>query len=107
MGGGVLDTQGDGRPSLSPNSQWIVTDIYLGRDRKRSLILYDIFNQKLHIVGKFFSGWQFDGTNRCGLHPRWSPDGNWIAIDSANTGRRGLYFIDLKGIIADSPVGVI
>ena len=29
-------------------------------------------------VGAFFSPWRYDGSVRCDLHPRWSPDGRWV-----------------------------
>lgn len=99
LGEGILDVQGDGHPSFSPNGRWLVTDTYPGRDRKCSLLLYDTLEKKLNIVGRFFSPWRFNGAVRCDLHPRWSPDGNWIAIDSVHTGRRGLYLLDVRRLI--------
>lgn len=98
IGAGVLDAQGDGHPSFSPDRRWLVTDTYPGRDRKSSLILYDIREGMVHVVGRFFSPWRFNGPDRCDLHPRWSPDGNWVAIDSVHTGRRGLYLIKVNGL---------
>ncbi|MFA5240017.1 MAG: hypothetical protein WC476_09985 [Phycisphaerae bacterium] len=101
FGEDIIDMHGDGHPSFSPNGRWLITDTYPGRDRKRALLLYDTLNRNLFLVGQFFSPWQFNDTTRCDLHPRWSPDGNWIAIDSAHTYRRGLYLIDVKGLLVD------
>jgi len=97
---GIIDAQGDGHPSFSPDRRWLVTDTYPGRDRKSSLLLYDTIGGQLHVAGRFLSPWRFNGTTRCDLHPRWSPDGNWVAIDSVHTGRRGLYLIDVSGLVA-------
>lgn len=101
LGEGILDVNGDGHPSFSPNRRWLVTDTYPGRDRKCSLLLYDMIENTLHVAGRFLSPWRFNGAGRCDLHPRWSPDGRWIAIDSVHTGRRGLYFIDVSRLTID------
>lgn len=99
LGKGVVDVYGDGHPSFSPDGRWLITDTYPGRDRKCSLLLYDALGGDLYVVGQFFSPWRFNGTARCDLHPRWSPDGKWVAIDSVHTGRRGLCLIDLSRLV--------
>lgn len=102
LGGGQLDQFGDGHPSFSPDGRWLVTDTYPGRDRRRRLLLFDTQRERLHELGCFFTSWKFDGVSRCDLHPRWSPDGKWIGVDSVHSGRRALYLLDVSGLIAES-----
>jgi len=95
----ALDAFGDGHPSVSPNGEWIVTDTYPDRTRTRTLILYNIENERMIPVGKFLAPFKFDGDVRCDLHPRWSPDGSCISIDSAHEGQRKSYILDVSEII--------
>lgn len=102
VGEGVLDLYGDGHPSYSPDGRWIVTDTYPNKGRQRTLLLYEVETARCVEVGRFFSPWSFDTTARCDLHPRWSPDGTLISIDSAHEGRRRSYIVDVGNIIASS-----
>ena len=99
IGEGTLDRYGDGHCSFSPDKKWIVTDTYPDRSRQQKLILFDTGTQEPVIVGRFFSPWNFKDTYRCDLHPRWSPDGKWISIDSAHEGRRRTYFVNVCKIV--------
>lgn len=93
-----LDGFGDGHPSLSPDGRWIVTDTYPNRLRRRTLWLYDLETGNRILLGQFHAPFQFDGVMRCDLHPRWSPDGQLVSIDSAHSGERGSYIIDVSSI---------
>jgi len=99
IGEGVLDRYGDGHCSFSPDGRWIVTDTYPDRARQQRLLLFDILKEKYVTVGRFFSPWEFLDSRRCDLHPRWSPDGQWISIDSAHEGIRRTYFVDVSKIV--------
>jgi len=99
LGEGVLDRYGDGHPSYSPKGRWIVTDTYPDRYRQRHLLLFDTVANTIVNVGRFFAPWSFDGNGRCDLHPRWSPDGSMLSIDSAHTGYRSTYFVDVSSIV--------
>lgn len=101
VGPGVLDRYGDGHCSFSRDGRWILTDTYPDRARQQRLILFDIHTSNMITVGRFFSPWNYSGVFRCDLHPRFSPDGKWISIDSAHNGRRRTYFIDLRGLLGD------
>ena len=99
IGEGVLDIYGDGHPSFSPDRRWIITDTYPDRARQQHLLLFAVETGKLIEVGKFLEPLAFNGPNRCDLHPRWSPDGNLISIDSSHEGKRKTFFLDISAII--------
>ncbi len=96
-----LDGFGDGHPSLSPDGEWVVTDSYPDRRRRRSLTLFHLASGRTIDLGEFFAPFGFDGTRRCDLHPRWSPDGRFVSIDSAHDGTRRSYVIDVRDYISD------
>lgn len=91
-----LDGFGDGHPSVSPDGKWVVTDTYPDRTRTRSLWLYNIESERSVRLGDFFSPFEFDGPTRCDLHPRWSPDGRSVSVDSVHEGNRGTYIMDVS-----------
>lgn len=54
---------------------------------------------KRYPLGHFHSPKEYNGEWRCDLHPRFSPNGRKVAIDSAHGGDgRQLYLIDISGI---------
>lgn len=89
---------GDGHPSVSPNKEWIVTDTYPDKKRQRHLILYHLPTGRIKMVGSFFAPWRFDEEVRCDLHPRWSPSGHLISIDSVHEGIRRNYILNVKNL---------
>jgi hypothetical protein len=95
----ALDGYGDGHPSLSPDGRWIVTDTYPDRTRKRSLVLYNLESEETVTIGTFFAPLAFEGELRCDLHPRFSPDGTSVSIDSAHDGRRYSYLLDIGSLV--------
>lgn len=101
IGYGILDRFGDGHPSFSPDRKWIVTDSYPDKRRMRRLVLFDCERERMIEVGRFYSPWRFEGSARCDLHPRWSPDGRHISIDSAHTGARQSYTIDVSRLTCE------
>ena len=100
IGKGILDKYGDGHPSYSPDGRWIVTDTYPDKARQRHLLIFDTKTEELIELGRFFAPWKFEGPCRCDLHPRWSPDGNLISIDSAHEGNRQSYVIDVRCLVS-------
>ena len=94
-----INHNGDGHPSISPNKEWIVYDSYPDKKRVSYLKLYNLKNNEIIKIGEFFSPMKFYGYYRCDLHPRWSPDGKFISIDSTHEGTRRTYMIDVSKII--------
>lgn len=86
--GTSLWKHGDGHPSFSPDRQWIVTDSYPDRRRVQTLYLFQTATSQEYPVVRVVTPWRYQGTKRCDLHPRWSPDGQYVSFDSAEDGRR-------------------
>lgn len=101
FGPSELDTYGDGHPSISPDREWVIVDTYPNRERQRSLLLIPKDGSKIVEVGRFFAPLKYSGANRCDLHPRWSPDGTMLSIDSTHSGERKTYFVKLNEFMSD------
>lgn len=93
---------GDGHPSVSPDKTWMITDTYPDKGRQRHLILYNLRTNQMKVVGKFFSPWKYDEEKRADLHPRWSPNGKMISIDSTHEGIRQNYILDISKLVSKS-----
>lgn len=99
IGDGVLTC--DGHCSFSPDRKWVLTDTYPNRYGMRTLILYRMSNGKRIDVDRFYSPKEIWGEIRCDLHPRWSPDGTQVCIDSVHEGERQVYIVDVSSYISN------
>ena len=104
-GGQAVDIGGDvmyrdGHCTYLPGNEWIVNDTYPDANRNRSVFLYHVATGKVVPVGLFHSPKEYDGEWRCDLHPRHSPDGNFLVIDSPHTGQgRQMHLVDIRNLI--------
>lgn len=85
-----LNSFGDGHPTYIGNNKFI-TDTYPNKSRMKKLLLVDIDNNHVQILGEFLEPLSFREQCRCDLHPRWSQSENSIYIDSTHSGQRHLY----------------
>ena len=99
IGRNILDIYGDGHPSFSPDRRWILTDSYPDKARKQHLLLYEIATEKLTEIANFLAPLKYSAATRCDLHPRWSPDGNWISVDATYEGKRMSYLLDVSALV--------
>jgi Tol biopolymer transport system component len=92
----------DGHPSISPLGNWVITDTYRNKKTRMTyLYLYNISENRIIKLARFFHPFKYKGEIRVDLHPKWSPDGKSIFVESGHTGRRQLYKIDITKIIAN------
>lgn len=90
----------NGHCTYLPGNRWILNDTYPDRERKQHPYLYQIASGKRVALGHFRSPAQYSGEWRCDTHPRFSPDGRKVVIDSPHGGNgRQLYLIDISGIV--------
>ena len=98
--GSELMTQ-DGHVNCLPHGEWLMNDTYPNEERIRSLYLYHVPEAQRIDIGAFLSPREYDGEWRCDLHPRLSPDGRKVIIDSVHEGYgRQMYLIDIGAIVA-------
>ena len=90
----------DGHCTYLPGGAWILCDAYpAGDPRHQPLYLYQVTSGRRLELGAFPAPAQYTGEWRCDLHPRSSPDGRFVLIDSAHAGDgRQIYRIDVDDI---------
>lgn len=99
----------NGHITLHQNGDWILTDTY-NIDGYIYLYMYHIPSKTIVPLNRLaykLGGYLFPynpGLLRVDLHPRFSPDGKTIAIDSSHEGfGRQIYLIDISSIIDNPP----
>ncbi len=85
----------NGHCTYLPGNRWIVNDAYPDKERNQPLYLYEVATGRAIELGRFHSPAAYTGEWRCDLHPRSSPDGTKICIDSPHEGGRQMYLIDV------------
>jgi hypothetical protein len=99
-GGDIFHT--DGHCSFSPDRRWVLTDTYPNKEHHRTLILYRPESNHRVDIGSFYSVPMGVSELRCDLHPRWSPDGRQVCIDSTHEGTRQMYVLDVEPVVTPS-----
>lgn len=92
----------DGHCTYLPGGRWIVNDTYpQGPDRLQRVYLYEVATGRCVDLGAFPSPADYTGEWRCDTHPRHSPDGRWLCIDSPHTGSgRQMHLLDIGSVVA-------
>jgi hypothetical protein len=86
-------------PVKGQPGRWILNDTYPDASRLQHPFLYDTRTGTRHPLGHFHSPREYAGEWRCDTHPRSSPDGMKVCIDSPHEGGRQMYVIDVSGIV--------
>ena len=90
----------DGHVTYLPGNEWIVNDSYPDKNRLQTVFLYHVATSKIVLLGRFRSPPEYTGEWRVDTHPRHSPDGRSIVIDSPHTGEgRQMHLIDVSRIV--------
>jgi hypothetical protein len=84
VGEGVMT--GNGHCTYLPGNEWILNDTYPDKERKQNVYLYHVASGKKVPIGSFLAPPEYSGEWRCDTHPRFSPDGRSVVIDSAHGG---------------------
>jgi hypothetical protein len=88
----------NGHCSYLPGNRWILNDTYPDKQRNQNVYLYEPATNRRIWLGHFLSPPEYTGEWRCDTHPRFSPDGKLVCIDSPHEGGRQMYLIDIAGV---------
>ncbi len=97
----------NGHCSYLPDGEWVLNDSYPDDNRLQSVYLYHVPTGKRVPLGNFFmhTKYRFDWEGRVDTHPRFSPDGRFVVIDSPHEGAgRQMYLLDISSIIDNKPL---
>ncbi len=90
----------NGHCTYLPGNRWILNDTYPDAQRLQHLYLYQVATGRRVPLGDFHSDPVYTGEWRCDLHPRFSPDGTRVTIDSTHGGNgRQLYLVDIASLV--------
>lgn len=100
IGEGIMTL--NGHCTYLPDTDWILNDCYpQGDSREQQLYLYHVPTSQRLELGSFPSPEPYTGEWRCDLHPRFSPDGTRVTIDSADGGNgRQMYELTIEDRVA-------
>jgi len=98
IGKGVMTL--NGHCTYLADTNWILNDTYpvaRGEGSVQELYLFNVERGERIEVGEFAAFSAYTGEWRCDLHPRSSPDGKLVTIDSAHGGNgRQVYLLDIS-----------
>ncbi|MFH1719011.1 MAG: hypothetical protein ABIF19_16780 [Planctomycetota bacterium] len=98
VGKGIMTK--NGHCTYLPGNKWILNDTYPDKERKQNVYLYNVATGGIIPLGSFHLPPEYNGEWRCDTHPRFSPDGRSVVIDSAHGGEgRQMYLIDIGRIV--------
>jgi hypothetical protein len=90
----------NGHCTYLPGGEWILNDTYPDGQRNQNVYLYHVATGRQVWLGHFHLPKEYTGEWRCDTHPRHSPDGRSVVIDSPHSGEgRQLHLIDIRGIV--------
>ena len=90
----------NGHCTYLPGNKWILNDTYPDKERKQNPYLYNVATGERVPLGHFYLPPQYKGEWRCDTHPRFSPDGRSVVIDSPHEGNgRQMHLIDISAIV--------
>jgi len=101
VGEGIMPVNGHNTYLPNRNNEWILNDSYpQGPERLQTPYLFNTVSKKRYDLGNFYEPDTYKGEMRCDLHPRYSPNGKMVIIDSTHEGLgRQMYLIDVSEIV--------
>ena len=95
----------DGHCTYLADKRWVLNDTYPDNDRLQHVYLFDTLSNKRIPLADLYSPNEYTAEWRCDTHPRSSPDGKKVIVDSPHgLNGRQQYLIDLDEVDSEPPV---
>ncbi|OYW07987.1 MAG: hypothetical protein B7X34_09690 [Acidobacteriia bacterium 12-62-4] len=98
VGEGVMTVNGHCTYLPKRGNRWVLNDTYPDKERKQNVYVFDTRTGERKPLGSLVSPPGYTGEWRCDTHPRSSPDGRSVVVDSAHAGGRQMYLFDISGL---------
>lgn len=90
----------NGHCTYLKNSDWILNDTYPDKKkRQQNVYLYNVKTGKKTDLARLYMSKKLFGEWRCDTHPRSTPDGRKVIVDSSHNGNRQIYMFDISEIV--------
>ncbi len=100
IGKGIMNL--NGHCTYLKNPDWILNDTYPDKKtRMQTVYLYNVKTGKRIDIAKLYMSKKLGSEYRCDTHPRSTPDGKKVIVDSSHNGGRQLYIMDISEIVKD------
>ena len=96
----------NGHNTYLKGGRWILNDTYPDQARQQTVYVYEVATGRRVDLGQFLSPKEYAGEWRCDTHPRSSPDGKTVCIDSPHphagwAGGRQMHLLDVSRVVTD------
>jgi len=98
VGEGVMTVNGHCTYLPKRGNRWVLNDTYPDKERKQNVYVFDTKTGERTPLGSLLSPKEYVGEWRCDTHPRSSPDGRSVVVDSPHAGGRQMYLFDVSGL---------
>jgi len=98
VGEGVMTVNGHCTYLPKRGNRWVLNDTYPDKERKQNVYVFDTTTGERKPLGSLVAPKEYTGEWRCDTHPRSSPDGRSVVVDSAHAGGRQMYLFDVNGL---------
>jgi hypothetical protein len=90
----------NGHCTYLPRNAWILNDTYPDAQRLQHLYLYHVATGQRIPLADLYTGPEYVGEWRCDFHPRFSPDGRLVTVDSSHEGHgRQIYLLEIGDVV--------
>ncbi|MFN9266352.1 MAG: hypothetical protein ACK6DY_23070 [Acidobacteriota bacterium] len=98
IGEGVMTVNGHCTYLPRRANRWVLNDTYPDKERNQNVYLFDTKTNQRTPLASLPSPKEYTGEWRCDTHPRSSPDGRSVVVDSAHAGGRQMYLLDIRAL---------